>query len=572
MRGRWIVPLVLLCGVIVQPATAQILPLGAATQQVPPGSPLPRVLPPALPPVTMPAAPAAPPGVTVPNATVRITSVAVEGVTVYPAPTFAAATQELVGPSVPLKRVEAARQAILQRYRGDGYVLSTVAASIDAAGALRFVVTEGHIASVKLSRDIGPAGVRVLAFLKRLTEQTPINEATLERYLLLAQDVPGITLHAVLQPSAEEPGALNLIAEVSRAPVSGLLTSDNYASNFTGPVESLLVVNLNSFTQLGEQTQVSLYHTWLNSQTFGQASTQVFIGDDGLTFRLYGGDGIATPTGALAAERYRGITSVFGFAFAYPLIRLRQETLNLTASLDAVDTNIITNAGVSADYLRVARIGANYVRSDLLFGDAHSAVNALTARVSQGLPTLGASANGGFNLPRPGERIDFYKFDAQASRTQVLFSPWQDATVSALGLLAGQWTPQELPPAEEFYLGGLQYDRGYYSGEVSGDKALTATAELQLETGIDLSTIGLAHVVPTQFYAFYDWGEVWQNDKQSPGIHINSVGGGVRITATSYAELDFTGLARLNRYPTGTSVSVKPLGPGAFLWRLLARF
>ncbi len=552
------------------PAVAQIPP--GALQAVPPGSPLPRVLPEQPPPVALPAAPGAPAVAATPNAMVRITSVAVEGVTAYPRPAIAALAQGLVGPAVKLAKIEAARQAILQRYRGDGYVLSAVSASIDAAGALRFVVTEGRIASVKLSRDIGPAGVQVLRFLKRLTEKTPIDEATLERYLLLAQDVPGVTLHAVLQPSTEEPGALNLIAEVSRAPIGGLATSDNYASPYTGPVESLLVANLNSFTEYGEQTQISLYHTWLNSQTFGQASTEVFLGNSGLKFKLYGGDGIAVPTGALAAENYRGITTVFGGAFTYPLIRARQQTLNLAISLDAIDTEIHTAASTSADSLRVARIGATYVRSDVLLGGDHSAVNTMTVRLSQGLPMLGASADGGANLPRPGERIDFMKVDGLLSRTQVLFSPWQDATVSLLGLVTGQWSPQVLPPAEQFYLGGLQFTRGYYSGEVSGDKALAATAELQLDTSINLGAFGISERVPTQFYAFYDWGEDWQNDRESLQIHINSAGGGVRITATRYAEIDLTGLARLNRYPTGTSVSVKPLVPSAFFWRVLARF
>lgn len=559
-------------GLLATPAAAQIPPSGTL-QAVPPGSPLPRVLPQAPPPVALPTVPAAPPiAVPTPAATVRIATVAIEGVTAYPLAQIQALARNLVGSAVPLARIEAARQAILQRYRTDGYVLSTVSASIDAEGGLRFVVTEGHIASVKLSRDIGPAGVQVLRFLNRLTEQVPIDEATLERYLLLAQDVPGITLHAVLQPSTEEPGALNLIAEVSRAAVSGLLTSDNYASPYTGPIESLLVANFNSFSEYGEQTQVSLYHTWLNSQTFGQASTEVFLGSSGLRLRIYGGDGQAVPTGVLGAENYLGITTVFGAVLTYPLIRARQQTLNLVASLDGEDTTIRTNASVAADSLRIARVGADYARSDLWLGNARPATNAASVRLSQGLPTFGASATGGFNLPRPGEQIDFTKVSAQFSRTQALFSPWQDATVSLMGLLTGQYSPDVLPPAEEFYLGGLQFTRGYYSGEVSSDKALAATAELQLDTSLNLSAFGLSAKIPTQFYAFYDWGESWQNDQQSLQVRIASAGGGVRINVTRYAEIDLMGLGLFNRFPTGSGAGIKPLAPAAFFWRALVRF
>ena len=61
-----------------------------------------------------------------------------------------------------------------------------------------------------------------------------------------------------------------------------------------------------------------------------------------------------------------------------------------------------------------------------------------------------------------------------------------------MGLLAGQLSNDILPPAEQFYLGGTQFTRGYYSGQVAGDKALAATAELQLNTGVDLSRLGLS--------------------------------------------------------------------------------
>src|SRR4029077_8870767 len=119
------------------------------------------------------------------------------------------------------------------------YVLTTVSVNLDGNGRLRFVVTEGHIASVKLDGDIGPAGTQVLRFLNRLTEKRPIDAVTLERYLLLAQDVPGVSLRAVLAPSSDQPGALPLIAQVSRQKVSGLVTTDNRAFSETGPVETL---------------------------------------------------------------------------------------------------------------------------------------------------------------------------------------------------------------------------------------------------------------------------------------------------------------------------------------------
>jgi hemolysin activation/secretion protein len=569
---------VMMAGVVTAaalPGLAQTPPLGA----VPQGSPIPRVLPPEAPGVApgTAAPPLAQPAEEVPNRPVPVTQVAVTGVTTYPAGDIARLTAGLVGPAVPLPQIDAARQAILQRYRGDGYVLTTVSVHLERSGLLRFEVTEGRIASVKLDGDIGPAGTQVLRFLERLTERRPIDSRTLERYLLLAQDVPGVTLRGVLEASAEEPGAFVLIAQVTRKPVSGLVTLDNRAYRLTGPIEGLSVLDLNSFTQFGEKTEFSFYHTFPNSENFGQATTELFIGGSGLRLSLTGGAGHTNPTGALGAVGYQGITTVFGATASYPVIRARQQTLNVHVTFDGLESEIDTGfspnvARQSYDSLRVLRLSADYALADLWLGD-RAATNVASARVSQGLHTLGAT-NGGSasDAPRAGERTDFTKLDFEASRTQTLFQPWQNASVALKGLLTGQWSDEILPPAEQFYLGGADFTRGYYSGEVAGDKALAATAELQLNTSIDGTVFGQALDVATQYYLFYDWGETWQNQAADGRARISSTGGGARLLITRYTELDLELLKRFDRFPNGTGAGITELHGTGFYWRVLGRF
>jgi hemolysin activation/secretion protein len=559
---------------------AEAQPIG---NPVPQGSPVPRILPPT-PPSVAPGAIVPPPsGPTgeIPNRPVRVTSVSVEGVTAYPQPEIAGLTSGLVGPAVPLPQIDAARQAILQRYRADGYVLTTVSANLGADGRLQFVVTEGRIASVKLDGDIGPAGTQVLRFLNRLTETQPIDSVTLERYLLLAQDVPGVSLRAVLEPSTDTPGALNLIAQVSRQPISGLATMDNRAFNETGPVEFLGLLDLNSFSELGEKTELSYYHTFPNSQNFGQVSTEAFLGGSGLKGKVYGGYGPTVPTGALGQLGYNGTTTVFGTSLSYPVIRSRQQTLNVNLFFDLLDSRITTTttgerALASYDALRVIRSSADYALSDTWLGAERSAINAATVRFSEGMKLLGASATGyAPTSPRIGEQTGFFKINFETSRTQTLFAPWEGATVGFMGLLTGQWSPSILPPAEQFYLGGSRFTRGYYSGQVPGDKALAATVELQLNTGFETTVFEKSLDISTQFYAFYDWGETWQNLNTDHNAMINSAGGGVRAQLTRYVEVDFEGLARFNRFPNGGNLpgtGVSPLNGGAFYWRVLTRF
>ena len=574
--------LLLCCIATAAPALAQA---PANLRQVPQGSPIPRVLPPA-PPATAPgtALPALPPpGAEVPNRTVNVTTVAVDGVTAFPLSAITHFTAGLTGPAVPLTKIDAAREAILQYYRSSGYVLCTVSANLDTSGALRIVVTEGHIASVKLDGDIGPAGVQVLRFLKRLTQVTPIDSATLERYLLLAQDVPGVTLRAVLQPSTDQPGALTLIAQVSRKPVSGLVTFDNRAFDETGPIEGLGVVDFNSFTDLGEKTELTYYHTFPNSQNFGQLSEEFFLGSSGLKLKLYAGEGNAIPSGGgtsgLAADNYHGFTDVFGGALSYPVIRSRQQTLNVFVSLDALESSVRTGSSSSTlsetsfDSLRVVRFGEDYAMSDLWLGTDRAATNSLTFRVSQGLRLLGAETDGtAGNAARQNEQSDFTKVNFQAIRTQTLFPIGTSSSVALMELLAGQWSGDILPPAEQFYLGGSQYTRGYYSGQIPGDKGLAWTTELQFNTGTDLSMWGLSANVSTQFYLFYDWGEVWQNQPSDFATHVASAGGGVRMLVTQNYEVDFEALDRMNRYPTGSGTGISAENAIGLYWRVVAHF
>ena len=153
--------------------------------------------------------------------------------------------------------------------------------------------------------------------------------------------MPGVSLRAVLEPSTDTPGALNLIAQVSRQPVSGLATIDNRAFNQTGPIEILGVLDFNSFTEFGEKTEISYYHTFPNSQNFGQASTEMFLGGSGLKGKVYAGYGAHRSD--RQPWRSRATTApprCSAASLSYPVIRSRQQTLNVNLAFDALESDI----------------------------------------------------------------------------------------------------------------------------------------------------------------------------------------------------------------------------------------
>lgn len=547
----------------------------AQTPPPPQGSPIPRLAPPTAPRVgpgmgTAPAAPAA-----TPAGTLAITDVSIQGATVLPAERLAPLVAGLTGPAVPLSAVEAARAGIVSLYRQEGYVFTAVDAVLDAQGRLRLVVAEGHVTEVLLEGDIGPAGTQVLRFLNPLILRPALDIASLERALLLAQDIPGIGIRSVLRPAGTAPGALTLVAQVTRRPITGYVTADNRAYRLTGPEQGLAAVQFNAFTEFGERTELSLFGAAGGTQVFGQASSEFFLGGSGARMRLFAGHGRATPSGALRGIGYEGETTVAGIALSYPLIRRRAQTLMLTGAFDMIESEIdIDRAGggttrLSRDSLRVLRLGAEWSRFDMLLGEAFPAANNLSLRLSQGMEALGAERTGNADAARQGARVDFTKLAFEATRRQALFSPWPGAEVALLGTLAGQWSDDILPLSEKFYLGGARLGRGFHSGEVTGDRALAASAELQLTALVETEAFGTPLRLTPTFYAFYDQGRTWENQSQDPDRRLRATGVGLRLPVNEVVELQLEGVRRLTRRPNPGAAELKA---DALYWRVLVRF
>src|SRR6516164_10044964 len=255
--------------------------------------PLPGVVPPPQPEVAPPVAiPPAPPVAPLPEGPpVRVDAVRVEGVTVYPPEAVASLYADVVGATVPRTRLDAVVEDLQTKYRADGYILTVVRSEIQSVnGRTVFVLRaiEGYINEVKLDGDIGPAGTLVYEFLEHLTWIRPVNNADLERYLLLVQNIPGVSVHAVLRRAAE-PGAVDLVVQLS--PVNAFAHYDNLGSNEAGPNEMLLRGATNSMTRFGEQFEEIFFNTFNREQLFGQLDATAFLGTEGLRLAGYWGGG-----------------------------------------------------------------------------------------------------------------------------------------------------------------------------------------------------------------------------------------------------------------------------------------
>src|SRR5664279_4382770 len=110
----------------------------------------------------------------------------------------------------------------------------------------------------------------------------------MERSLLLANDLPGVTASGVLKPAEDVAGASDVVVDVSQPRFTGGLGVDNRGSRFSGLWTLTGDAQVNSLfgdDQLGASLTTA---PDASEQVAGQLRYRRVIGDDGLIASLIG--------------------------------------------------------------------------------------------------------------------------------------------------------------------------------------------------------------------------------------------------------------------------------------------
>lgn len=563
------------------------LAAAAAAQPVPP----PVLAPPPEPAIVVPPAPAigipapvpapaeAPPGAEALRFVAR--AILVEGVTAFPAERIAAETGPLIGREVSVAEIFALAARLERLYLDAGFFLSRVIVPPQRIeqGVVRLVAIEGAVAAIEYDGEIGPALARVRAFLAPVLAERPLSIGTLERALLLVNDIPGVSATATLRPGPAE-GAPLLAVSLARKRYDGVFVFDNRASRQQGPTQLFALGAINGLTRFGDRTELLLVTTALRDQpeerreqNFAQLNLSGLLGSDGLAVRVFLGAGRTRPGSPLAEIGYRGEVLIAGIGASYPLIRTRATTLRLTGQADLYQARAADEAQraigqrIEAHY-RSLRLGAEATVRDGWLG-----ITGLRVTFHRGINAFGATSADILALaPRPGAAPDYTKWTGEVSRLQALatLGRW---SFDLYGVLAGQYTDDVLPQQEKFFLGGDRLGRGFYSGEVTGDRAVIGSLELRANTVLRLTEAD-AEGLPAQFYGFVDLGRAWDRPvgllAPPPAIPMRSVGLGVRLDLRSWLAVEIEGVRRLTREVGGANV--QPLSMYGGYFRIIGRF
>lgn len=457
----------------------------------------------------------------------KLMGIVVEGSTVYQDSDFLPYYEGFLGKEISLAKVYEVAGAITARYRNDGYILSraNVPAQRIKNGVVRVHVIEGFVDNIEIEGKIGGPKSRLQAYVDKIAASRPLQVKVLERYLLLIDDLPGVSAESVLTPSKETPGAANLTLLVKHKTVDGYASLDNRGSRFNGPIQGSAGANLNSILGLYEKTGFNFVTTEPTSELiYFNGSHEQQIGGEGTKVILSGSLSRTEPGSTLKSFNVEGDSSTISALISHPFIRSREENLSgrFGFLVRNSETDILGSLS-SRDRLRVFSLGFSYD-----FVDRFRGVSLLALQFSQGANILNATESGSATLSRAQGKSDFSKISTKLWRRQNIAHGF-----SVLVEAAGQYALDTLLASEEFGFGGGQFGRGYDSSEISGDHGASIKAELQY-----FHQVGKKYFKSLQAYGFYDFGSVWQKGNDFTGSDrqdsLSSAGGGVRFTLTDW--------------------------------------
>ena len=469
----------------------------------------------------------APPGAE--SIRLTISKVVVTGATVYPDAEFAPLYADMLGGEVTLAAVYDLARRITAKYGAAGYVLSRAIVPPQDFGrhgaVVRIQVVEGYIDNViwpmeKLARYRNFFD----DYTARIIADRPANIRTLERYLLLANDLPGLKFATTLKPSPTHPNASILIVEVTEKPVDLLARIDNRGTEARGPWQYLGSATLNNTVARAHEAFTVTYAGTFQLQElqyilFGYKQV---LNSEGLTFFANASYGIGAPgTEQLRMFDYRTRSAVLEAGLTYPVIRSREANLYVSG-LGFATNDFSYELG---DLFTRDRLRGFRLKADADWADSFLGINQANVTFSQGILGLGSTANDNPIASTNAGRVDFTKIEGTFTRVQPLF--WN---FSAFVAAYAQFAATPLLVSEQCSYGGRFFGRAFDPSQMLGDHCWMAIGELRY----DIAT-GIKRLTRAQLYAYADHGQVYNIN---PAIGTPQTQHGTSAGAGGRAEWD----------------------------------
>jgi len=385
---------------------------------------------------------------------------------------------------------------------------------------VRIEVIEGWVDKVEWPASLTRYRDFFSSYAAKITAERPANIRTIERYLLLAGDLPGLKFSTSLRPSRTQAAASTLVVDVTEKRLDANTRSDNRGTESRGPYQFLASAAINNAFGNHEGLAVSYAGAQpLRELQYVSANYRQVLTSEGLTASVNGSYSWGRPgTEALELLEFETRSTAAEAALSFPLVRARERNLTLTGLAFMSESNSdVLGEAFNTDRLRGLRL-----KADADMADSFQAINQFNVTFSQGLEGLGSTDNDNPLASRAAGRVDFGKVEGTVSRTQILF-----ANVSAYVSAYGQYALTSLLSPEQCGYGGRFFGRAFDPSQLLGDHCWQALGELRY----DIPPV-FGGTTSAQLYNFVDYGKVYTIEPSAGTPNSSdaaSIGAGVRL-------------------------------------------
>ncbi len=441
-------------------------------------------------------------------------------------------------------------------YRNRGFIITRVIVppqEIHEDGILTLQVVSGYVDTIKVEGILRDATYNLLlAYGKNICIQKPLTLKQLERFTLLANDIPGARVKAVLRPSTENPGAAELTFLATQQRNDWSAGVNNFSSEVLGRGQMFAAVNANGYLPGSQTSARGVLGFYISRLKYFALAHKQQINANGLGIDILLSNTITHPdlsSIALAGVQTPGQSFIFDANLKYTYTRSRTENLYFSIGFNYLNAHTAYfGVPLFKDGLRSIDLKFTYNKY-LANGSMHEVEGA----IYQGLHIFNAHTS---PPSIPGGKLAFSKATLSLSRYQHLFKNRAFILIWA----RGQYAFNSLLSSETFGFGGSPFGYGFDPSTITGDRGYALKIEPQYNVAVKEN-----YIKQIQYFAFLDNGGTWNinNTIQAGHQEATSMGVGARTTILKrlYAELI---LAKpFNTYVTNNSSNN---------WRILFNF
>jgi len=431
------------------------------------------------------------------------------------------------GKEITISDLKIIADRITEIYWNKGYVTSFayVPAQKVVDGVVVINVVEGKVGEIKVEGNKYYTTKFIKKYFESVKKEKVLNNKTLERGLLLLNDLPKEDVRATLTKGKVE-GTTDIILDAAELgfPYNLSIFANNYGSRYTGRTRAGFTFDLGNLTKNGDILSLTGIGniTDLDDMKYYKIGYTLPVNGYGTKVGLSWSNMDYEVGKELAILGIEGESKIWSLYFSHPLIRARAGNLTLFGSLNLKDMkNYLFEKTYtsSKDKYSTLEIGVN---RDKLMKNQHIY---FTGKVTFGLKDLfgGMDDEEYTSSSRPGlANGDWVKVNLDLTNLRKI------GRCQLITRLGGQWASDNLLTGEQMILGGPDSVRSHPTGEFLGDYGYFASAELR--TPFLPGNSSLNKYVNWAF--FVDHGAVYY-DTPLPGEDksniITGIGAGFRI-------------------------------------------